>query len=392
MPRPRLDGTPAKAANKRALSDAFLRAVKPDPQRVTMWWDTKQHGLVFALQPSGHRAWKTVYSMHGRPRWCHLADANAIGLADARKLASRIMFQVAEGKDPVADRVAERGHGTFAELAERYLNEYAKKHNKSWKQPDALVRRYLLPRWGKLANVTRRDVEVMFASIEAPILANQVIAAASAIFNWAVKKAIITINPCVGVDRNKTKARERVLSDAEVALFWPKLNSALRMILLTGQRPGEIEHLCREHVVEGWWEMPGEPVPALGWPGVKNARSHRVWLSPPAQELLPDLFAKRYRWLDREMRSICAELGVEKATPHDLRRTALTAITRLKFGRDAMDRIANHKEDEVTDIYDRYSYAEEDKGIMKTLGRHILALAGAGAGAGDNVVEITAAR
>jgi integrase len=390
MPRPRLDGTPAREPNRRRLSDALLRAIKPDPQRAVMWWDAKQAGLVLAVQPTGHKSWKAVYSMHGRPRWCHLADANAIGLADARKLASRIMFQVAEGNDPVADRVAERGHGTFAEVAERYLNEHAKKHNKSWKQPDALVRRYLLPRWGKLANVTRRDVEVMHTSFEAPILANQVIAAASAIFSWAVKKAIITINPCVGVDRNKTKARERVLSDSEVALFWPKLNPALRMILLTGQRPGEVEHLCKDHIIEGWWEMPGEPVPELKWPGTKNARSHRVWLSPPAQELLPDLFAKRYRWLDREMRSICAELGVEKATPHDLRRTALTAITRLKFGRDAMDRIANHKEDEVTDIYDRYSYAEEDKGIMETLGRHILALAESGAG--DNVVELAAAR
>jgi integrase len=385
MPRPRLDGTPAKAANKRTLSDAFLRSVKPDPQRVTMWWDDKLRGLVLAVQPSGCKSWKAVYS-RGRPRWYHIGSADALGLADARKLASRVMFQVAEGKDPVADRVAERGHGTFTELAERYLNEHAKKHNKSWKQPDALVRRYLLPRWGKLASVTRHDVEVMFASIEAPILANQVIAAASAIFSWAVKKAIIAVNPCVGVDRNKTKARERVLSDSEVALFWPKLNPALRMILLTGQRPGEVEHLCREHVVEGWWEMPGEPVLELDWPGTKNARSHRVWLSP-ALAVLPDFFAKRHRSLDRAMRLICTELGVEKATPHDLRRTALTAITRLKFGRDAMDRIANHREDGVTDIYDRHGYAEEDQKIMKALARHIMSLA-EGAGDRGNVVEM----
>jgi integrase len=106
--------------------------------------------------------------------------------------------------------------------------------------------------------------------------------------------------------------------------------------------------------------------------------------------LLPDLFAKKYRWLDRAMREICAKLEGEKATPHDLRRTALSAVTRLKFGRDAMNRIANHKEDSVTDVYDRYSYAEEDKGIMETLGRHILSLAGAGDR--GNVVEMAAAR
>jgi Arm domain-containing DNA-binding protein len=149
MPRPRLDGTPAKAANKRTLSDAFLRAVKPNPERVTMVWDNKLRGLVLAVQPTGHRSWKAAYSRHSRPRWYHIGSADAIGLADARKLARRIMFQVAEGKDPHADRVAERGHGTFAELAERYLTEYAQKHNKSWRQADFLVRKYLLPRWGQ---------------------------------------------------------------------------------------------------------------------------------------------------------------------------------------------------------------------------------------------------
>ena len=92
------------------------------------------------------------------------------------------------------------------------------------------------------------------------------------------------------------------------------------------------------------------------------------------------------------MRDICAKLEIERATPHDLRRTALTAIARLKFGRDAMDRIANHKEDGVTDVYDRHGYAEEDRKIMEALSRHILSLV-AGSD-GSNVVELprTAAR
>jgi hypothetical protein len=308
MPRRRLDGTSATAPNKRKLSDAFLRSVKPDTQRVTMVWDTKQAGLVLAVQPTGHRSWKAGYSLHSRPRWYHIGNADAIGLADARKLASRVMFEVASGKDPHADRIAERGNGTFEELAERYLNEHAKKKNKSWRQADFLVRKYLLPRWGKLTSITRRDVEILFASIEAPILANQVIAAASPIFSWAVKKQLIPVNPCSGVEKNKTKSRERVLSDSEVALFWPKLNSALRMILLTGQRPGEVAHMRLEHIVDGWWEMPGDPVPELDWPGTKNARSHRVWLSAPVQALLPEFLAGRHARLDDAMRDICAKL------------------------------------------------------------------------------------
>ena len=83
------------------------------------------------MQPTGHKTWKVIYSLHGRPRWYSLGAADAIGLADARKLAGRVMFQVAEGKDPAAERKADRSKGTFEELAARYVEEYAKRNNKS---------------------------------------------------------------------------------------------------------------------------------------------------------------------------------------------------------------------------------------------------------------------
>src|SRR5262249_40439133 len=82
--------------------------------------------------------------------WLHLGDAGAIGLADARTLAAEAMLAVARGNDPAADKRVERGAGTFADLAARYVELCAKKNNKSWKQADALVRRYVVPRWGKL--------------------------------------------------------------------------------------------------------------------------------------------------------------------------------------------------------------------------------------------------
>jgi integrase len=70
------------------------------------------------------------------------------------------------------------------------------------------------------------------------------------------------------------------------------------------------------------------------------------------------------------MKKLVAEFGLERATPHDLRRTCLTKITALGFGRDAMDRIANHRISTVTDVYDRHSYADEDKRIMAAIARH----------------------
>jgi integrase len=127
--------------------------------------------------------------------------------------------------------------------------------------------------------------------------------------------------------------------------------------------------------------MPGEEVPALGWPGTKNGHSHRVWLPRAAREIIGSgsgdtgsVFARVE--LDAVMRDICKKLGVrDKVTPHDLRRTHGSTITGLGFGRDAMNRIQNHREGGIADVYDRHKYEAENKRVMETVVQHILKLA-----------------
>jgi integrase len=331
------------------------------------------NGLALRVQPSGQRSFKAVYSYRGQARWFHIGSADAIGLADARKIAAKVMLEVATGKDPLAERRAERGAGTFAELAERYVEQHAKKKNRSWRQAEALVRKNLLPRWGRLEakSITRSDVRAAMGRIKAPIVANQTLAAASAIFTWAANQEIIAVNPCRGVERNQTADRDRVLSDAEVSRFWSAFDtaglmasSALKVILLTGQRPGEVRHMRREHVSDGWRTMPGAPDVNIGWPGTKNGATHRVWLPKAAQDIIAELTddeatgfvftgsrGNSINDLDVAMRDICNRIAAERATPHDLRRTHGTTITRLGFGREAMNRVQNHREGGIADVY-----------------------------------------
>jgi integrase len=388
MPRPK------RAARKRQLTELYVKKLKPEAHAFLVW-DTKQHGLALQVQPTGAKAWKAIYSRHGRPRWLHIGKASAIYLADARTLAAEAMLAVAKGQDPAAEKKAERGAGTFAELAARYV-EHAKGVNKSWRQGARLVERYALPRWGKLqaSSITRADVKAMLARIEgAPVLQNQVLAAVSAVFSWAVREEILPANPCKLVPRNETRSRERVLSQSELPKFWTAFGDseqgrALKAILLLGQRPGEVTSMRHEHIIDGWWELPGEPVPALGWPGTKNKASHRVWLPEPVRSLIDSdktrgfVFASQrfgsrrpVHKLDVVMRDICKTLGLEPVRPHDLRRTHGTTIAKLKFGREAMNRIQNHKEGGIADVYDIHEYADENRHIMETVAAHILALA-----------------
>ena len=124
----------------------------------------------------------------------------------------------------------------------------------------------MIPLWGELvaSAITRSDVKTLKASITSPSVANQSLAHTSAIFSWAIREEVagITLNPCKMVERHEEETRERVLSDSEVKLFWDKFGDlglggiALKFLLLTGQRPGEVEHSRTEHIVDGWWELP----------------------------------------------------------------------------------------------------------------------------------------
>jgi integrase len=392
-----------RAADKRRITELTVLKAKPKTAAYLIW-DSKQGGLALQVQPTGAKSWKVIYSRRGRARWLTLGSADVIYLSDARTMAAEAMLAVAKGKDPAAEKKAERGAGTLAELHERYLEGYAKKHNKSWRQAEALVRRHAIPRWGKLqaSAITRGDIKQMMAKIQAPIVANQTLAAVSAIFSWGVKEEIIATNPAKLVERNPTQSRERVLSESELPLFWkafgdldPLCGAALKALLLLGQRPGEIANMRREHIKDGWWEMPGAPIADI-WPGTKNGQGHRVWLPEPVQDLLAAsgngsigfVFAgphggRPVTKLASEMRAICKSLGVERATPHDLRRTHGSTITALGFGRDAMNRIQNHKEGGIADTYDRYRYEREIKQIMQAVAAKIMALV---EGRKDNVL------
>jgi hypothetical protein len=106
----------------------------------------------------------------------------------------------------------------------------------------------LLPKWAKLpaADITRSDVKALLAKIDAPILSNQILASASAIFAWAIREEVagIKVNPCAKIERNKTNSRERVMSNItwqrikqiaddwlpqpKILLPWPQQRFAVR--------------------------------------------------------------------------------------------------------------------------------------------------------------------
>jgi integrase len=339
----------SRPPRKAKLSDAVIRSLKAEASPYLIW-DQKLEGFAVQVQPTGRKAFKVIYRLGGRPRWLTLGGVGRIDFDTARNLAAQALLKVATGVDVQAEKMASRGRGTFEELAHRYVDEYASKKNKSFRQAEALVRLNLIPRWGKMraADISRSDVKAMLPRIASASSATQTLRAASAIFSWAIREEIggIKINPCQRIETAKTNERERVLSKSEIPKFWRAFDdagylhsAALKLILLTGQRPGEIQFIRREHLVDGWWTLPGAPASELGWPGTKNAENHRVWLPKPAQAILAELDGEGLLFassrggvieLSGPMRKICQKLGLTKrdaVRPHDLRRSHGTLIT-----------------------------------------------------------------
>ena len=286
------------------LTDRLIRQAELKPTAYVLW-DQVQIGLCVRIQPTGTKTFKCWYRVGGRLRWYSIDRFGAVGLAEARQIARTIRARAALNQDPQADKLAQRSGDTLDNVYKQYLENKLKVggRTKSWQQPDKLMRRYILPTLGarKVKDITRQDLWRIFDKLgNRKSLANQVMASASSVFNWAVRREIIRDNPCRAIDRHKTQASTRYLTNDEIRTVWPLFEDlglyqslVLKLVLLTGQRPGEVRHMRWEHIVtqrdgSKWWNMPGEAIEGI-WPGTKNGKDHQILLTAPVVELLQEL-------------------------------------------------------------------------------------------------------
>jgi integrase len=377
------------------LTEGRVRRFKPPRSGYDLHYDRTVRRLALAVYASGTRTWKFLYTVRGKTQWVTIGSATHVTVAAARDQGHRLAAAIADGRNPQSEHMEARKADTFWGLADRYFDEYAEQNLKSHYQTRYLLTKYLPDRFceTRARELSRADVKAILLPLasKTPGIARQVLAAISSVCQWAVDEAeVLSVNPCREITRTKPVARERVLSIEELPRFWAGFGNsgvagvALKVLLLTGQRPGEIAAMNRAHVRDGWWEMPGQP-DGERWPGTKNANSHRIWLPAVAVELVSEVeggptfvFGRRPHSMAKAMRSamasICKQLKVERATPHDLRRTHGTTVCRLLGfgGSDAMNRIQNHVEGGITTTYNRYGYELEIKTVMERVAEELM--------------------
>ncbi|NNE84407.1 MAG: integrase family protein, partial [Alphaproteobacteria bacterium] len=242
-----------QSPNRRKLTTLYVDKVVPGDDRFKVW-DTDVSGLVLQVEPTGSKSWYLYYRRNGRARWHRLGAVNSVSLSavreTVRQLNARLMLD--PSFDPQVEKAAGRTQATVSDLIEHYAADHLSTL-RSGSQGTFLLRRFVAPTLGKMAaaSVQRSDVRTMLKGMSSLSTRQQVLANISGMFKWAVRNDFpsITANPAFGIEQRKATARERILSDNELPVFWYGFDNAgltasraLRIMLLTGQRPGEVRH------------------------------------------------------------------------------------------------------------------------------------------------------
>jgi integrase len=384
--------------------------LEPPTSGYYLVYDTEVRRLAVAVYASsGPMVWKCLYSHRGRSRWFTIGKVSEdFTVIEARKRTQKLGGEVADGRDPQWEKMAKRDEASFGALVARYLKQ-AEKTNKSYRQTAYLLNKHVLPKWRNRAvtDIKRANVIAIKEALDdTPDLARGVVAAISAVFTYGEAVAVVEANPARGVKVKQPTEITRILSDAELPKFWGAFDAhgevglALKVLLLVGQRPGEVCRMRREHIVDGWWRMPGLPVKELAWNGTKNARDHQVWLPREVSELIGTAEGNNGRVFPSDitprklsvtMQAMCRVLKPSEPypTPHDLRRTHSSTVPRVGFSEELMHRIQNHTPGRLSRIYNQYKYERDSPRAMEAVAAKLLAIiTGTDTDAAENVVNL----
>lgn len=298
-----------------------------------------------------------------------------------------------DGGDPVLEGRTKREALTIAAFIERFIARHAKQKLRSWQAYENLLRRDVLPVIGErpASDVTRAQIANLLDKVadRAPVVSNRLHTVLSSLFSWGVSEGLVDMNPVAGLRKRATEvSKDRVLTDDEIRRMWaasadslgPAYRDIMRLILLTGQRPGEVAGMTREEVEldAARWVLP--------LPRVKNNRQHVVPLVGEALAIVTRLTSatKRGPLLVTKRGVVPSSIDVAKAaqrlraegfetpfTAHDLRRTAATLMGRLDIDQMTIARVLNHASTTratiTGSVYDRHSYEPQMRRALEAL-------------------------
>jgi integrase len=262
-------------------------------------WDAEIPGFGVRMTASGVTSFILDYRIAGRQRRYTIGRYPEFTVAAARIEAGELRARIRDGHDPMEERHQSRNEPTVGELATEYLERHAtpNKRPSSLRMDRQMIDNTIRPRIGKLRlkAIGRRDIEALHLSLKTtPYAANRLLSLLSKMFNLGIQWKWTTENPARGVPRFQEGKRERWLTTEEIQRFREALDSyadqnaanALRLLMLTGSREGEVLKAEWEQFdfMRGVWTKPSH--------NTKQKRVEHIPLSKPALKLLQSMMPK----------------------------------------------------------------------------------------------------
>jgi integrase len=245
------------------LTDVLVRSCQPTPREYALH-DSVLRGFALRVRPSGAKTWILRTRQGGRPQRIALGDASAIAAEIARQRAHALL----SGSSLPAELVRPPAM-SLKKFAELYLERKLKDWRPSTRRThQSYLANQLLPALGHrpLDRISVPEVAEWFHTYSRtrPGGANRAVAVLSDLFSRAIEWGLLPqdhSNPCFAIRRNRNRVRGQMLNrDAlarlgaaldKYALIRPDAVDAIRLLLLTGARPGEIFGLQWQEVEGG---------------------------------------------------------------------------------------------------------------------------------------------
>ncbi|MGC0112677.1 tyrosine-type recombinase/integrase, partial [Ralstonia pseudosolanacearum] len=264
-------------------------------------------GLFVLVSPGGAKNWKYQYPFGGKRCEVTIGRYPEIGVADARDRHAIYRAMVERGEDPAAQRRLEKAEravrdsldaddGLFKAFSLKWIDErLAGKTEGYRKQIRSRLERFVWPGIGRkpLADVKPAHVLAIIEELRAtPNTAEGVRGIIQQCYDYAVQKLLVESNPARplrGVITVPKAVHHRHLSESELGAFWralgkqgahPSTIAAARMLMYSMCRKNEVlrARWAEFDFDKAQWDIPAERM--------KSRRSHRVFLSRQAVELL----------------------------------------------------------------------------------------------------------
>lgn len=399
---------------RKNLTARFVETVKVETR--TDIWDDMIKGLVLRVSPTGVKAWSVVYTREsdGSRQRVTIGQFPAVGLEKARAKALATLTDISNGGDPATKKKIRREAMTVRELGAAFIEQYAKREKRTWAEDQRILNVEVYPAIGDMkAMMTRRRdwLDVIDSKVDAGRAGQgrKVMSMIRKMLNWAVEKDLLEANPIAGVKApGKPGRKDRFLKTAEIKSVWAALEHAalldvtkdvLRLLLLTGQRSGEVCGMVRGEIDPdaGVWTIPANRT--------KNGEAHVVHLSDAAlaivrgaldradEEKTAPLFSRVSKPIHPGgiAHAVKNELQLfeEPWTPHDLRRTVATGMAEIGVEPHIVEAVLNHVsgfKGGVAGVYNRATYEPQKQAALDKWARQVeRVISGIG---GDNVVAL----